>query len=301
MKYAPAISLALSVVLAIVGFLVWRGGERDPQAASAQPAAAAAAPAIATRSVLVARAEVETGERLEPGMVELREWPAQLVPDGALDTEDGIYSPNGERLLAQGHIFPGEPILSAKLAVTPPRRKLSQEIENGLRAVSIAVTSETGVSGFVLPGDWVDILAYERVPGGRDHKAYKATPLVRRVEVLAADHVFGNEAEGALPSSFVTLALSFEQARKVTAAARETRLGLALIGLEEILNEAGRDVAETDTPAQPAKSRARRVTMRASRPTPRPKAVDVKVVHGTSVDTVTTPVSPSEPSAGADS
>lgn len=295
MKYAPAISLGLSVILAVVAFLVWRIGEGGSSAQASELARSSAPAIVDTSPVVVSRAEIEPGTPIETGMVDLRDWPSELVPDDALGSTDEMFTASGEPKLTQTFIFPGEPILAAKLDESPPRRKLSQNIDEGLRAVSIAVTNETGVSGFVLPGDWVDVLAYEQVPGARDYKAYRATPLVRRIEVLAADHVFGDDVEGALPSSLVTLAVTFDQARQITAAARQSRLGLALIGMDEI-EAMARDEriqpAATPSPAPTVKRQT--VSQPRVRPPARPKSTTVKVVLGTSVSSVTAPTSPAQ-------
>lgn len=304
MKYAPAISLGLSLLLGLLAFLFWRGdlGQSSRSAMNDEAAANMAMPAVpATVTVLIARGEIEAGTPVEPGLVRAVDWPADLVPDGALASPAALSGLDGQPLMAQADFFPGEPVLAAKLAETPPRRMLSADIPPGMRAVSIGVTLETGVAGFVLPGDRVDLIAYEPNPGGTGPDAFRARPLLPNVRVLAVDQVFGNEGEGALPSSVVTLALTSQQAETVTAAARDSRLGLALIGQEEVEGLASRIVtASAPPPATPRMVRTSNASARATRtarPAPRPSRpgeVEIKVVHGLSVATVEAPVDAGE-------
>jgi len=249
---------------------------------------------VETFSVLVVKEKVEAGAPVLAEGVGVVEWPRELVPPGAVTRLDGLVSPAGKPLVAQASLTPGEPVLSAKLAETPPRRMLSRSIPDGYRAVSISVTSVTNVSGFVLPGDRVDLLAYVEVPGKTGHEAYRPELIHENVLVLGVDQFMGSEVEGARPASLVTFALKPEDAGRITAAARDSRIGLALIGQEEIKSMAGQteeaDVAEPVAPRPAPAPRPRIVRQVTPPPAPRPATTEVKVVHGTRTMTVTAPV-----------
>lgn len=296
MKYLPAISLGLSVVLGIIAFLVLRSGESERAVSQTMAVreVSAAAP-VETVSVLVVKEEVEAGAPVLAEAVDVVEWPRELVPSGAVTRLDGLVSPAGKPLVAQASLTPGEPVLAAKLAETPPRRMLSRSIPDGFRAVSISVTSVTNVSGFVLPGDRVDLLAYVEVPGKTGHEAYRPELIHENVLVLGVDQFMGSEVEGARPASLVTFALKPEDAGRITAAARDSRIGLALIGQEEIKAKAEQpeeeDAAEPVVAPRPAPApRPRIVRQVTPPPAPRPTTTEVKVVHGTRTTTVTAPV-----------
>ncbi|MCI4643727.1 MAG: Flp pilus assembly protein CpaB [Hyphomonadaceae bacterium] len=290
MKYLPAISLGLSLVLGIAAYFLLRGGPEvssTPVAATVQVVEPVVEPK--TVNVLVLKEEIEGGMPVTPDLVRSRDWPAEHVPDGALTNTTSLYGTNGAPLLAQMNMISGELLVAEKLGELPPRRMLSKSIPVGYRAVSIAVTTETGVAGFVLPGDRVDINAFIAVPGGRGPDAFRTRPLLGNVLVLGIDQIMGSQVEGAMPSSLVTLALEPEDAQRVTAASRESRLGLALIGQEELEKE------EEETPeAQRPRPVITPVVRRAPQPA-RPSTARVTVVHGTNAETVTAPVDEGEP------
>lgn len=292
MKYAPAVSLALSVLLGIAAFLLLRGGNSS----EAQPVAglerAAPAERIRTQDILIVTAELVAGEAVLAEHVSARAWPADMLPEGAVSEISILQNPSFP-MIAQAPLFPGEPLLATKIAPTPPRRMLSQDIPDGMRAVSIAVTLETAVAGFVLPGDRVDLTVFEAVPGQTGPDAFEARPLLENVLVLAVDQIMGNTVQGARPSSYVTMALTPDDAQEITAVARQERISLALIGQDEIeRREDAEEAAEEPEPApRPAPPRIIYRTVQAP-PPPRPEFTQIRVVHGTSSSTITAPVAP---------
>lgn len=302
MKAAPVISLGLSVLLGAAALVIGRGwlfpGSEAAQASQTVQPAAATSPQLDMRTLLVAKGDIETGMMITPDLVTTGKWPEQAWPAGALENPADLLPRDGQMPVARGFIAAGEPLLTAKFAYEPPRRYLAQDIPEGKRAASISVTLETGVAGFVLPGNRVDINAFRKKEGETGPDAYEAMPLLKGVLVLAVDQYFDTRVEGALPSRVVTLALSEEEVLKVTSAARDSQLGLALIGDDE-------SAQLEDTPAPEVKptrktvSRSVRQTapglrpVRAPAPKPAPKLaqrVKVDVVHGIDKQTVDTPV-----------
>ena len=306
MKAAPVISLGLSVLLGAAALFIGRGwlfpgGDSADASQASQPAAIVETRPV-TRSLLVARGDIESGMMITPDLVEAGEWPESLFPAGALESPSELLPQEGYMPVARGFIAAGEPVLAAKLAYEPPRRYLAQDIPEGKRAASISVTLETGVAGFVLPGNRVDINAFEKRIGETGPDAFRARPLLKGVLVLAVDQYFDTHAEGALPSRVVTLALSEEEVLKVTSAARDSQLGLSLIGDDEARKLEDGDVqapapapVAAARPARPAKPRVTRASQPAPKPAPKPEPkpalrVNVDVVHGTDKETVEAPV-----------
>ncbi|RAN32630.1 Flp pilus assembly protein CpaB, partial [Hyphomonas pacifica] len=159
MKVTPLLSLGLSAVLGIGAVLLGRYYmTADNNDADAQPQMAA----VEMASVLVAASAIEPGEEVTSAQVRSVEWPTNALPEGVLrgaaDLETVRY--------ARGLILPGEPIMAAKLDEASNLLTLAAAIEPGMRAVAITVRSDTGVAGFVLPGDRVDVNEFiEKEPG----------------------------------------------------------------------------------------------------------------------------------------
>src|SRR5690606_18343564 len=110
--------------------------------------------------IVVARSDVDIGQRLTPEMFKLADWPTDSVPKGAFTDP----SPLGGRVL-RSSLLAGEPISEAKLAPAGTLGGLSALIAEGKRAITVRVNDVIGVAGFTLPGNYVDIIvSTETVP-----------------------------------------------------------------------------------------------------------------------------------------
>ncbi|AXE63739.1 Flp pilus assembly protein CpaB [Hyphomonas sp. CACIAM 19H1] len=282
MKAIPLISLGLSLALGAGAIFFGREfmGGGGPEA----NATVVAAPAIQMTQIAVAKTAIEPGKLIDPTMVELRDWPENAVPAGALRAVSDL----GEKAYSRGLMVAGEPLLAEKIDMTGSVLTLAANIQPGMRAVSVVVSNDTGVAGFVLPGDRVDVNEFveEKDARAAPEDARRsanvlAQPVLRGVKVLAVDQTFESGLEGARPSNTVTLEVTPQDALLLGAASRRAALGLALIGREEELAE----VIEAPKAAKKPQTRPAR-TARA------PTTATVRVINGSEDTQVTTPVAP---------
>jgi pilus assembly protein CpaB len=151
----------------------------------------------------------------------LLELAPPYVPDGvALNVEDLVGRTVTERLL------PGEAIRMARLAPRDAQSGLAALVGEGSRAVSLEVSNGEKVSGFIEPGDQVDVLVTflkeRQVPA-------ETVMLGENVRVLAVDHVMSETAEGEpIEKQRVTLALNPVDAERLVHAAEVGKPRLAL-------------------------------------------------------------------------
>ena len=282
MKTTPLISLGLSVLL----------GRYYMSDARTRAEAQTAAAAVSMAGVMVAARTIETGELLDSSMLKRVEWPENIVPEGTLSDSDALP----EKAYSRGLIVEGEPVNLSKLDTSGATLTLAGSIKPGMRAVSIVVRSDTGVSGFVLPGDRVDV--NEFIPREDRGNSYArgdedmrisgdliARPVLKNVSVLAIDQTFEPNLEGALPSNTVTLEVTPEGALALGAASQRGALGLALIGRDE---EAELIVATQQEAKKPAVVRT--VVRRRT-----PSTTQVRVINGNQETEVSAPVSPVNP------
>ena len=117
-----------------------------------------------------------------------------------------------------------EPILTSKITGPGQRASLSTALDPGMKAVSIRVNDVLGVSGFVLPGDRVDIMLT------RSDKAVGTYTdvLLQGVKVLAIDQTADDRADKPSVARTVTFEVSTQEAQKLTLAANVGTLSLAL-------------------------------------------------------------------------
>ena len=128
------------------------------------------------KSVLVARAAISRGQILKPTDLGWQMW-----PDGGLDrayiqkTTKTIEDFAG--WVARDPLGPGEPVTESKIVAPGSRGFLAAALRPGMRAVSVPVTATSGISGFIFPGDQVDILITHPLPaaGGNGSQLHQAS------------------------------------------------------------------------------------------------------------------------------
>jgi len=185
------------------------------------------APGASAGRIVVARSDVDIGQRLTPEMFKLADWPTDSVPKGAFT--DPL--PLGGRVL-RSSLLAGEPISEAKLAPAGTLGGLSALIAEGKRAITVRVNDVIGVAGFTLPGNYVDIIvSTETVPDpnvahSREQSISKI--VLERILVLAvAQEVSRDETKPKVVNA-VTLEVTPAEAEKLDLARSVGTLSLAL-------------------------------------------------------------------------
>src|SRR5579862_4299785 len=155
MRARTLILLVVALVLAggtTMMARVWLASQR----AVKQAAAPIAVPTPA-KSVLIARSPIERGQILKPGDFAWEQW-----PEGGIDKNYillGTRTPETySGWVAKQPIAAGEPVTEAQIISPGNRGFLAAALRPGMRAVSVAVNVTSGISGFVLPGDMVDLI-----------------------------------------------------------------------------------------------------------------------------------------------
>jgi pilus assembly protein CpaB len=127
----------------------------------------------------------------------------------------------------------GEPVTEARVAKPGDRGFLAAVLRSGMRAVAVAVNPATGVSGFVLPGDRVDVLLTYTMPAkGQNQRVITATETsVEDVRVIAVDQSTNDQSTGAVLAKTVTLEATPKQAEMLNLMAQMGRVSLSLRSL----------------------------------------------------------------------
>src|SRR5689334_20623752 len=103
------------------------------------------------RPVVVTASDLTFGQKLEPTMLRVVKYPKESVPAGAFSTVDSVVGQTTKVFLGAR-----EPVTAVKLSSRGGG--LSMLVRPTMRAASVEVNQVSGVSGFVLPGDRVDVL-----------------------------------------------------------------------------------------------------------------------------------------------
>jgi len=185
------------------------------------------APGASSGRIVVAKADIDIGQRLTPEMFKLVDWPAGSVPKAAFTDP----TPLGGRVL-KSSLLAGEPISEAKLAPSGTLGGLSALITEGKRAITVRVNDVIGVAGFALPGNYVDIIvSTETVPDPnapqvREQSISKI--VLERILVLAVAQEVNRDETKPKVVNAVTLEVTPEQAEKLDLARSVGTLSLAL-------------------------------------------------------------------------
>lgn len=153
-------------------------------------AVAAPAPEVSGPEVLVATRALPVGTILDATAVKFQPWPQELV-----DPKAYFVKGQGETDLKklQGTVVrfavtAGQPLTQGSLVTPGDRGFLAAALGPGMRAVTVPVSAQSAVAGFVFPGDRIDLMLTQSVPGGGDGPPLKVTETVlRNLRVLATD------------------------------------------------------------------------------------------------------------------
>lgn len=115
--------------------------------------APAAARQVEQVPVLVAESTIPQHTRITAGMIAVQSLPEDAVHPEALHSADEVVGG-----ISRADIIRGEQVLSSRVHTEEVRASLSYRIPENMRAVSIPVGDVSGVSGFISPGDRVDVL-----------------------------------------------------------------------------------------------------------------------------------------------
>ncbi len=135
-------------------------------------------------SLVVAAVDINRGQTLSSEMLEKKNWPKDAVPEGAITDASTIVDRTVTISMIKGDL-----LQEGKLAPKGAGRGLAAVIPPGMRAVTIQTPNvSTGVAGFILPGNKVDVMLSMTGQGSDDKTGGGSTiTLLQNVEILAVD------------------------------------------------------------------------------------------------------------------
>jgi len=236
MRARTLILLLVAVVLAGGTAMLaraWLAAQRTQATAEAAPVALP--PPV--KSVLVAHHPIQRGQILKAGDFSWQPW-----PEGGVDK---AYFTLGTRTpesftgwVARYPISPGEPITAQKIVAPGSRGFLAAVLKPGMRAVSVSVNATTGISGFIFPGDQVDVVITYPVPNFSaatsvgvqiQHKASET--ILRDIRVVGIDQRLETKAGEAVLAHTATLEVTPKQGEEIALAEEMGKLSLSLRAL----------------------------------------------------------------------
>jgi pilus assembly protein CpaB len=220
--------LTVAVVLAFGSAFIARAWLMQQAAKTA----AAPKPKTTAKAVLVAHADISRGKILKPGDLIWQPWPRGSL-DSAYIVRGTHRASDFNGWVARQPIAPGQPVTLPQIVAPGNRGFLAAALRPGMRAVSVRVTETSGISGFVFPGDRVDLLITYPVPAGKNggylHKASET--VLRGVRVIAIDQLLKSKDGHAYVAHTATLEVTPKQSEIIALASQMGQLSLSLRSL----------------------------------------------------------------------
>lgn len=202
---------------------------------------------VAAVDVLVAERDLATGLILIPDHMRWLSWPKAAIQPGYVTKDGEITMKDVVGSAVRRGITKGEPVIQAKLLKPGEAGFLSGVLKPGMRAATVTVNPETGAAGFILPGDFVDIMLTRQIQVAASAtvgKKFVSETIFRRMRVLAIDQVLDDLAETARVGRTVTLEVTPKQAEELAVAKRLGTISLILRSVAKI--DTGEDKADTE-------------------------------------------------------
>jgi pilus assembly protein CpaB len=206
----------------------------------------APSPASPTTGYFVAARPLPAGTLARDEDFAVRSAPSDSVPSGAiLDTPDAKIGLRGS--LVRKFLEAGSAVTSQDVLRPRDRGFLASVLEPGSRAISIKVDAESGVSGLIWPGDYVDVVLTQVIDKADLANNTLSETVLHNVRIVAIDQeiVQGGQANNATAGKVaktVSLEVAPEQVKKITVAGELGKLSLAVRAAVH-----QQDTADTDT------------------------------------------------------
>ncbi|MCD8497005.1 MAG: Flp pilus assembly protein CpaB [Alphaproteobacteria bacterium] len=211
---------------------------------------------VKTVNILVAAKDLKSGDELSGDAMTWKAWPQNAMFPGIIIQKENQPPADAVSGRLKEDVLVGNPILTTSLLGDREGNIVANVLPEGMRAVSIAVSAEGMVAGFIKPGDYVDVVMSYRATFSTDDSNPQIQEMVARnldrmavetilqnVKVLAVDQTAGKGGkEDAKVGRTVTLAVDRQEAEQLVLAAQLGKLTLVLRGLGD------RDVTPPDWP-----------------------------------------------------
>jgi pilus assembly protein CpaB len=211
-------------------------------------------PQVVMTDVLVASDNFQPGTSLDGTKVHWQKWPRSnidssfITADGSPDLEAAVKGTVVRQPLANG-----QPITNTAIVHADAASFMSASLTEGMRAVSITISTDTGAGGFILPNDRVDVVLTMKI--AESPPRWKASTILEDVRVLAMDQTYKEDKDQKVVlAKTATLELEPDQAEQVAKAQATGTISLALRPLATTASAQGGNVVASNVPKRVRKS-----------------------------------------------
>lgn len=226
--------LLIALVIAGGTFQFARTFLSAPEPAPAAPVSADAPPPAPSYQILVAASDLPMGTLVAPDHLRWQLWPeGQGAPDAYVSDQGHAIEEFSGAVVRQG-LRAGDPITPGRLVKRGERGFLAAVLTPGMRAVTVPITSVTGLAGLVFPGDRVDVILTHTIqqPDAAAVSIRRASETVlTNIRVLAIDQRVDDQTPQPTVGELATLEVAPSDAELVTLVSEIGQLSLSLRSL----------------------------------------------------------------------
>ena len=183
-----------------------------------------------TVNVYVVTRELKYGEQLQMEDVQKIAWPADALPEAIFQDEAVLFPDNNSKprtVVRAMEKF--EPLFAVKVTEPGEDAGITSRLNKGMRAFAIRVDVASGVSGFLRPGDTVDIYWSGQLNNN------DLTKLIETgVRLIAIDQTADQDQSNPTTiAQTVTVEATPQQVASLAQAQTSGKLSLSLVGAED--------------------------------------------------------------------
>lgn len=207
-------------------------GHFEAQSAALARERAAAAQQVPTVEIVAAKRPIAYGQPITVEDVQIVRYAQPHLPEGTFESIEAFF-PEGEGVVRQA-LRPmeiNEPLMAVKVTAPGDSAGITTRLAPGMRAFAVKVDVASGVSGFLRPGDRVDIY-WTGVAPNSDRG--DVTRLIESgVTLVAVDQTTDDSMSAGTIARTVTVEVSPQQVAALAQAQATGSLSLSLVGLTD--------------------------------------------------------------------
>src|SRR5712671_2976171 len=250
----PARILVLVVAILAGGMAAWLVSGSDPAPVVEQTPVPVVQ--LETVDVLVASTDINLGSLISAPDLKWQMWPTAAASSQFIrktDRPDAIEQLAGS--ITRQAFATGEPIREARLIRAQGSGYLAAILPQGMRAIAMEVSPESGVGGFILPNDHVDIILTRRErresatpsssqSGSSAVEVQTSTTILSNLRVMAIDQTIEEKSgQRVVVGRTATIEVTPQQAETLL---RAKLMGQLALALRSVTDFEAKDVAGDD-------------------------------------------------------
>ena len=201
-------------------------GQQQAQLAEAERAKQSIVPTV---EVYIANKPLRYGQSLTIDDVAKVRWPTSAIPEGAFTSEEQLFPLGTDvpRSVLRA-VEATEAIMAVKVTGAGQEAGVSSRLSPGMRAFTIRTDVTSGVSGFLSPGDRVDIYWTGSLGDQSITKLIDTS-----VDIIAINQSADEDRTGPVVARTVTVEINARQVASLAQAQTTGRLSLSLVGADD--------------------------------------------------------------------